>query len=455
MWCTIYKNWIKFLLTSVTLSAFAVTSVRAEPAPTPAPFINKSAVATSATSTAPGASAEADALWNDSIEKFAARDWLRAAAGFQLLLDKFASDGRALDARFYLGQAYFQLDRYSDALPTLRAFVESAGIKPERQEARLYLIRAYLGAEKYSEALLAVQDYDSALTEASAAERARVLLYRAQAQIGLKQNLEAERNLSAFFAAANDSPDLGPETTEGSLVRLRLKGIDCERFPSSRELTEDQVIDQYKRRSLCTVEIAGLLSTMGKNPDEKRITSGFTVFEANLTALRDQAADPALGRGKRTASEWKRAKSELATRLGTEWNETLRLAYEVLRVRENFAARVAALRKKFGGPAAPATETPLLGPVRLPKSESAPAVNGRPPAPVSSSSVTESELPAVSGVPLPDLVPLPTPSATPPSTTLPLSTPSPSVTPTPIPIPTASSTPTAPLTQPSSEHPKK
>jgi tetratricopeptide (TPR) repeat protein len=289
----------------------------------------------------------ADRLWSQAIEEFSAKWYDFAARDFQEFLEKNSSDARALDAHFYLGQSLFHQDAFIDAIRELRLFVETAGVKPERKEGRLYLVRSYLGAGLFSEALLATQDFARSLGEESSSDRARVVLYSAQAQIGLKQNLEAEKNLTAFFAAALDLPDLGDELTQAALVRVKLKSNECDRFPSSSALTEDQSIDQMKRKSLCTIEIASLLNTIGKNPEKKSIEKGLSVLQENLRSLQNMSREPPLGKGKRTPKEWERAKTELGLKLDQEWTSSLELVFEILKPREILRKDLDTLREIF------------------------------------------------------------------------------------------------------------
>jgi hypothetical protein len=260
----------------------------------------------------------ADRLWSQAIEEFSAKWYDFAARDFQEFLEKNSSDARALDAHFYLGQSLFHQDAFIDAIRELRLFVETAGVKPERKEGRLYLVRSYLGAGLFSEALLATQDFARSLGEESSSDRARVVLYSAQAQL-----------------------------TQAALVRVKLKSNECDRFPSSSALTEDQSIDQMKRKSLCTIEIASLLNTIGKNPEKKSIEKGLSVLQENLRSLQNMSREPPLGKGKRTPKEWERAKTELGLKLDQEWTSSLELVFEILKPREILRKDLDTLREIF------------------------------------------------------------------------------------------------------------
>lgn len=280
-------------------------------------------------------SEDVSSQWSNAMEAVALRKTEESVFLLKAFIEKNHSDSRILDAQFYLGQSLVQLDKYEEALPYLKTFIETAGIKLERKEARLLLIKSYLGAEKYSEAKLSVEDFQQSLKEPNESDLARIYLYRAEAESGLKKGNDAEKNLTLFFAKANELPDLGEEITRASFIKIQIKALECDSYPSQKNLPEDQLLDQMKKKSICLLEISTLLNTMGKNPDPKRLDLGFYIYKKSLQSFFQTALDPSLLlTGKQTKDSLKKSKVEFTLKLLDEWKNLLKNIKEILLVRE-------------------------------------------------------------------------------------------------------------------------
>lgn len=273
-------------------------------------------------------------LWNSGMEAFLARRYPDAIASLSQYLEKFPGQSNALEARFYLGQSYLFGKKPDEAVKKLQSYIEAAGKHPQVNEARIYLGTAYLDLKKNTEAYLVSEELLSQ-PELPTTLRAKSLMLRAHAQSGLKQNVEAEKTLSVFQSLAERDPELEQELATSYLVTLFLKANHCDRLPSAKALQEDQVLDQLGRKGLCILEMGNQLARASRKLAADELKSGVEAVEMSWKNLIQACQAPPLERGKKSKTQWAKAKQELAIRLRESCESTTKLLKQSLSSREN------------------------------------------------------------------------------------------------------------------------
>jgi TolA-binding protein len=324
--------WRLFLIALLSLSAIAEETIPVEISPTPQP--QPSDGQRIVDQAAGDAKAKGAELWNRAMEAFAAREFKSAAKQLQEYVDQFPGTPDAIDARYHLGQSYLFGREPAKAIAPFLSVIEVRGKSPLGNEARTYLGQAYLDSAKYTEAYLVSEELLSQ-EGASSTLRAKALLLRAHAQAGMKQNLEAEKTLVAFQAVAESDPELERETAGSFLVSLLLKANHCDALPSSNTLPEDQVIDQVSRKGICVLEMGTYLAKASKRLSEEELRQGADSLASSLASLRAACAQPPLAAGKRSKVKFENAKRELSEKLRESCKNAESLIAESFKDREN------------------------------------------------------------------------------------------------------------------------
>jgi TolA-binding protein len=76
-----------------------------------------------------------DECYQRAANRYRTADWSGAAAALRDFVSRYPDDPRALDARFYLGEAHLQASQLAQARASYRAFVDQLGGKPHDDEA--------------------------------------------------------------------------------------------------------------------------------------------------------------------------------------------------------------------------------------------------------------------------------------------------------------------------------
>jgi TolA-binding protein len=372
--------WLHFSIALLSLSPAAraeeppASAPQAESSPAPAP--------TDANRAVDQASAQekerANELWNRAMEAFARRNFSSSAKLFQEYIDRYPGTPEGIDARYSLAQSHLFGHEPKKAIPQFLSVIEVRGKSVLANEARTYLGQAYLDDSRYTEAYLVSEELLSQESLGSTF-RAKALLMRAHAQAGMRQNLEAEKSLVAFQAIAESDPELERETAGSYLVSLLLKANHCDALPSAPALPEDQVLDQVARKSVCVLEMGTMLARASKRLESDELTAAADAVGASLASLRISCQNPPLERGKRTATKLELAKKELAEKLRESCDSAEKLLAETFRERDSLRP----LRPRvFLRAATPIDPSPVPGAKIAPKTGArAPAPGAGKPAP--------------------------------------------------------------------------
>ncbi len=330
----------------LAISTQALAAPMASPLPSPEPTPAPSAAATleSGKRLVDQVSAEekakAEALWSEAMEKFSARNFKESVHLLGEYVDRYPGTPEAIDARYHLGQSHLFAKNPKAAIAPLQAVIEIRGKSMLANEARTYLGQAYLDDGRFTEAYLVSEEL---LTQESigAHLRAKALLLRAHAQAGLKQNTEAEKTLVAFQAVAETDPELESETAHSFLVSLLLKANHCDALPSAKSLPEDQVMDQVSRKGVCILEMGTLLARASKKLSSEELLPAGDALISSLQSYQAACANPPL-----TAKKGKRAKAELAKKLAEGCRSAERLLVEAFREREPLKSLIPKIQPK-------------------------------------------------------------------------------------------------------------
>ncbi len=264
---------------------------------------------------------EISALWNDAMEAFQARKYSKASEHLEKMIAKYPAEAQGQGARYYLGQSLLFSGKTRESIPQFQSSIEALGKTPESAEARLYLGRAYLDASQFTEAYLVSEEIIK-ITGVHSTYRSKALLLRAQAQVGLKQNVEAEKTLASFQAAADQDPELENELANSFLISLLLKGNRCNELPSSKTLSEEILVSELTRKSVCILEMAGMLSKGTRRLGAKEVKSSTEPLFTALEHFAAVAKKPPLDLSKKKKKEAETAVNELKTRIYTEIEST-------------------------------------------------------------------------------------------------------------------------------------
>ncbi|GEM_PF-2689889 len=311
-----------------------LNSAFAAPSPTPVPTPSVSATPDAATD-----------LWNNAMEKFAARNFKGATKLLEDYVNRYPGTPDSIDARYHLAQCYLFTKNPKAAIPVFLAVVEIRGRTDLGNEARTYLGQSYLDASKFTEAYL-VSDEILDQKEPGETFRAKALLIRAHAQAGLGQNLEAEKTLVAFQTVAESDPELEREIANSFLVSLLLKSNRCDGLPSAKALPEDQVMDQTARKGICVLEMGTLLARAAKRLSEEEISQAAETLSGSLKSYHRACEAPPLAPGKLGKAKWGSAKKELSEKLKEGCRNADRLLYETFRDRENLKSVIMKMQLK-------------------------------------------------------------------------------------------------------------
>ncbi len=333
-----------YLIAILFSFGFAPLTRAAEPTVTPTPI-----AAPDAKRLVDQISAEekekANDLWNQAMEAFSARSYKVAAKLLNTYVEKYPGTTEAIDARYSLAQSYLYSKQPAAAIPFFTAVIEIRGRSPLGNEARTYLGQAYLDDQKFSEAYLVSEELLSQ-DSLGTTFRAKALLLRAHAQAGLKQNLEAEKTLVTFQTVAESDPELESEIAGSFLVSVLLKANHCDSLPSSKFLTEDQVIDQLSRKGICVLEMATYLAKAAKRLSEDELSAAGDALAHSLNSYRLDCESPPLAPGKLPAAKAKVARNELSEKLLDGYRSSEKLLRESFRERENLKSILKKLEVK-------------------------------------------------------------------------------------------------------------
>jgi tetratricopeptide (TPR) repeat protein len=301
---------------------------------------------------------EAPFLLRAGTEAFRAGDHARAARDLRRLIERYPSTPGALDARLLLGRAELERGQPAAAQGPLRDFIAAAGKSAAGLEARLDLGRALLALKRFNEAYLTSIELTGRESLPWDVE-VPALLLRGEALLGLEQDeraLQAQASAEKVFLAQGRPSEAGVSTRieQGAAsnaaserewlrqrllsLRLRLVLRSCAKLPGAGLLTEEQALDQLRRRGECLVEAAlivrsallpekGSVSARGVAQEERVVLSE---LERSLEALRRSFGDyqaaclsPPQRPGKRTAAELRRYRSELSARVLRDHDATV------------------------------------------------------------------------------------------------------------------------------------
>lgn len=278
--------------------------------------------------------AKASELWNKALEAFSARTYKSSIKLLTEYVEKYPGTPDSIEARYFLGQSYLFTKSAKEAIPYFTSVIEIRGRTVLGNEARCYLGQSYLDESKFTEAYLVSEELLS--QDAIGPNlRAKALLIRAHAQVGLKQNVEAEKTLVAFQTVAESDPELERETAASFLVSLLLKENHCNSLPSEKALPEDQVMDQIARKGICILEMGTLLVKASKRLSGEELLLASESLTKSLSEYRKNCESPPLGRGKMNAARMKTARAELSEKLLDGYKNTEKLLKEAFRDREN------------------------------------------------------------------------------------------------------------------------
>lgn len=189
-------------------------------------------------STAASPLAQADpALRAEAQAALTEKRYSEAERLLEIYIRKHPGQPGYLDAHRELAEARIAQQRFKQAIAPLEYYVRAAGTP----DNRLWLGEILLRAGSPSAALLnarAVLEKTPADRLAPVQSRARLL--KANAQFELGQYAETEKTL--------DAGELGEDA---AILRVRLRLVECGRFPSATRLSEEQAIDQFDRKASC------------------------------------------------------------------------------------------------------------------------------------------------------------------------------------------------------------
>lgn len=145
--------------------------------------------------------------------------------------------------------------------------------------------------------------------------QSRARLLQAQSQFALGQYAETEKTLDLAEAGAPAS--LGEE---GGILRIRLRLVECGRFPSAARLSEEQAIDQFDRKATC---LQDALSRFKPGADSPARLGARQALREEAAKLRGYAEKPPLPpRAQAGAGHAKRYSQELSTLLRRKFAES-------------------------------------------------------------------------------------------------------------------------------------
>ena len=301
----------------------------ATPTPTPSPTPNPLQVRTEEEKK------EIRKLWNTAIDAFQARNFTEAIPVFEKLLAQYPAEATLQDVRSYLAQAYFSVKKYAEAIPTFQSALETKGKNDEGNELRLLLGQSYIELKKFTEAFLVSEELMSQ-PKLYSTYRAKALLLRAKAQIGLKKRTDAEKSLASFQAVSDRDPELENEISKAALIRLDLKKDQCDSYPTQTELSDEIFMDEISKKSICILEMIALGVKAAPKLTPLEFQELFQQLEGSFQSFLHTIQHPSLRVSRLKQKEAQTAIAEMQTQLKDEWNSLKKLSMNALQDKEGF-----------------------------------------------------------------------------------------------------------------------
>ncbi len=273
-------------------------------------------------SVGPTSDEEAKILWMEGTHAFQHQKMKEASYLLQRYVDRYPGYPHFIEAHLFLGQAYFELEKYEDAIRHLKGFIAAhpSSLGKKVIEAKLRLGKTYVAAHKYEEALILSTELDRLPRKASlsATELYESLLNKSNALLGLKHPDRATLVLDSIWDSIEGKADPSSSknlSTQANLLRLKLKNINCSRLPSSGPLDESQLRNQLERRGLCLLEALLNYRKILQNDDPKASIIATELIENGFDEYARVCAAPApishLVKGQRTQTEIRNYQNEL------------------------------------------------------------------------------------------------------------------------------------------------
>ncbi|MBU6375413.1 MAG: hypothetical protein KGQ59_05415 [Bdellovibrionales bacterium] len=273
----------------------------------------------SQTASGPIAPGEAEILWERAQEQIAEKKLDEAALTLERLVNRIPTHSRSLNAQKLLGEVELERGNAAKALEWLKlAWNNLKGQGNAAREIDLLRARAYLRLQKGAEALLVA---DKLLADADSGKISWGIdaqIIKTRALLSLKQFKRVETSLVASRRRKLEE-SLNPALAALWLEVLELQFMEtkCNRFPSSKVLTEEQVIDQSGRHTACVIQARSQhqkIQTWATNS----LTSSrepLSLAEASWKKISEHflssCEHPPLPPGKRTAKELETYLAEL------------------------------------------------------------------------------------------------------------------------------------------------
>jgi len=204
----------------------------------------------------PTSKKEAVFLWEQGSAAFQQGDWKEAIRLLQRLTDRYPGTKGYLNSHYHLGRAYYETRQYSKAIKKLRYYIEAQGLTVKAYEAKVLLANAYLMARKKTEALLLAREV---IENKHGVTLPHVLLVQA---LLVKGWALIQFNNDNQATEALDSIRIELRSVTGHLslqsgvfrLELELKLRQCQSLVAATRISESQVIELLKERSICLLE---------------------------------------------------------------------------------------------------------------------------------------------------------------------------------------------------------
>jgi hypothetical protein len=243
------------------------------------------------------------------------------------LIARYPAHPQYLKAHLLLGRSLLALGDAERALEPLRYYVQGTGIDEESVRARIDLGYANLALGKYHEALLLALEIQNIRKKMPSEIRARNLILKSRALIGLNEDFRAKRSL--------DSANKLLQLPEAEYVGLELQLRSCERLPSKGPLDESQIRTQLDRRGTCLLEGLNLFRKTLDAKDAQWSAKAHARVEAAFARYTDACANPVqavpTGKQKRTAKQLLSYREELAAILRQDCRAQCAAALELIK----------------------------------------------------------------------------------------------------------------------------
>ncbi len=166
----------------------------------------------------PVSESEETVLWEDSVTRFQEGRFKEASLSLSRLWDRYPASQHRLEAGLMLAQSWIEVGDCEHATPVLRALVSAKSSTETGFTARVWLGQCQILQKQFHRALLTAVETETRRPAPPAEIRARLLVVKARALLGLNESLRAEK-------ALDSAKELPPATNSAAAERIRIEAL--------------------------------------------------------------------------------------------------------------------------------------------------------------------------------------------------------------------------------------